>query len=334
MKYSIIIFLSLFIAIFTSCCSDENHSISEITIDNFNKSDVVYIKHAQCSAILNSTMFGEILDVSCNGNNCFILDNNNTISCMDLSNNNILIQKKAQGHSKGELIMPTCITSDTNYLYIYDSGNRSINIYDYSLNFIKKQEFGFYPNEIMKCEQGFLCYSRFKKTVSIIGNDLELINSQQISNINVDISFKNKVFKKDCQGKIYCKGEYSDTIHILEKNKLIPLWRIHYRNNSNVNSFDSATDLLKSSQKCTLDYFPIEKGLIISFLDNNTVRFVQYRDDECNIISADQKPFIPKWQSGNLLFGFELGESLKGIIKFDNSKDSCNKMYCLKYKLL
>ena len=263
MKTFINIIMVLFTTIALWSCTNGKSGENLLIVPDSIDSEPICTDSSTYVPVSGGRFHGEIKDVSIEGNYCFVLDNNNYITCISLAHGDVICQKKSVGHAKGELISPVCMTIDNHLLYVYDRGKQAVCVFDYQLNFVKEIDFDYDLDEIMKCEQGFLCYSEYTQEAFLVDEEATLISTKKLSDLRIDITMKNKIFKKDNRHRIYCKGEYSDTIYVLEKSEFKPLYTVVFNDKNNVKKLESASDLWSHDVKFTLDYFLLQDAHLL-----------------------------------------------------------------------
>lgn len=324
-------------------CVGEKHSkiyLQEVNVLGGEKQDDSIVfddSQVSCVLIHGEPIISEIVDVGMIDNLCYILDVNNAISIVDFSDGTIKAQFKKEGHAKGELISPQCLTTDSTHVYIYDAGKKSIVIYNKNLIFEDDLDIEVAPSSMIKLNTGFLCYNDYSPTVYYINEKGEMECSREMSDKTAEVVTSRKIFTKGPDNKIYIKAEYSDTIFVWDGGDMSPRFVMNYDGRS-ADGEASINDIWSQGVSFTFDYFLTEQGLLIGYFKNKVLEyaFFDIQQNRCVAYKPSVKgvmPFIPRWQFGNFIFDIENKEVFQHFPHMAEDSNQYCQLVMLKYDL-
>lgn len=282
-------------------------------------------------------VIGEIKDQIQIGNKCYVLDNNKTIFCIDLDNGKMISHKKQIGHSRQELIMPSALSTDSSFIYVYDSGTNRIVVFDKNLSYkdSKKMPCGF--ESFTKVEGGYLCYSEYRPMIHFITNDGKLVYSRSMADYVVNIGSEGNVFTRDEKNNIYIKAEYSDTIFQWIEGKCVPRYIISLGKKRVPGDIKTSADMWARHLTFPMDFFVNREGIILSYVEGREKIYICYYKEtgeftKPSIDLMKNAPFIPQWKTGDCYYTFANKELTK--LLFKRIKKNIDKAAILKYKLV
>lgn len=320
-------FSYVIIILITFACTDGNVNSSDLTytLPDSASMDTYYLENYKYFPIKNNSIQGGIVDVATNQNECYVLDRNNNITKISLTDGSILSTMNRIGHAKGELISPKCICADNQYLYVFDNGRSSIEVFDKNLSYMKRIPAGSFVSEILKIDNGFLCYNRYGQEVSYMDDHGKILYSKQLTeSSNRQISYGCKAMKESADHQIYVKGECSDSIFKWNGRTIEPYCHVIYSENSKRTS---------ENKVFTVDFLPLNNRIVICYLRGIYFNYVLCSRNSIKHIMAKNFFYTPRWNAGNTHIEIDEIDACEPFINFTKQQKRSSEYLLIKYDM-
>ena len=329
-KLSLILFLGVLFAL--SCTKTDREYDSPLSVhvpnsqDNVRMGDEIQIE-SEVIFIDTIPVISEIVDMVQVENNCYVLDNNKVLSCIDMREGKIISQKRQIGHSSKEFVQPRALSSDSSLIYVYDSGTNRVVWMDLGLCFKGSIDMPCMFERFTKVEGGYLCYSEYRPTVYFITDAGKLVYAHNMADYIVDMSSKSNVFFKDMEGNVYVKAEYSDTIFQWSNGECIPKYIFDFGQNKVPGNIVNSSEMWTKQLSFSMDFFVEQKQLVFSYVEGRIKRYICYstKSNSLSNFSGDSIkniPFIPQWKDKFFYYALINPEIARFIIKDINPSQS------------
>lgn len=265
-------------------------------------------------------------------NNCYVLDNNKALTCIDMKKGKIIMQKRKIGHSSQEWIQPIALTTDSSWIYLFDAATNKVITMDSNLRFKNSREMPCSFERFTKVEGGFLCYSEYRPAVHFITDSGKQVYTHYLASYTVDMSLKSNIFARDDDNNVYIKAEFSDTIFQWVDKECIPRYILDLGENGVPKDIKKTSDIWAKHSAFSTDFFVGREKLMFSYIEGREKRDICYSNNtgEISIISVDSMknvPFIPQWKTGRSFYAIVNPDLAKIILK----KPEMDRSILIKY---
>lgn len=280
-----------------------------------------YIKiESELVVIDTLPIISEMVDIAQIGNNCYVLDNNKAISCIDMKDGKIIKQKRRIGHSLREFVQPIALATDSSLIYVFDAGSNKMVTMDRNLSIKESTAMPCGFERFTKVDGGYLCYSEYHPAVHFITDSGELTYTHSMANYVVDTSLKSNVFASDEDNNVYIKAEFSDTIFQWANGECVPKYILGFGENSVPNNIKKTSDIWAKHFTFSMDFFVEREKLVFSYIEDHVKRYVCYSTktgyfSNFSVDSINNTPFLPQWKSGSCYYTFANPEITKLMLK-------------------
>ena len=297
----------------------------------FEDSMVTYIR------IPNNPTISQIIDIGIMDSLCFILDNNGAVTSVKHTDGGIVRQFFKKGRSKGEMINPICLTTDSSYIYIFDGGKNEIIIYDRDFHYIDNINLEISPSSILKVSNGFLCYESHIPTVYFVNNEGRINYSREMSNRVTDVTTGQQILSYGPNNEIYIRPEYSDTVFVWNGDEVKPVYVFNYSKKIKVEEFP-VIKYWQDGVPFLFNCFFTKQGLLAGCMQNKMLYhiFFDVKSNICYHYVPSKNgilPFTPKWQFGNMILSIEGNEVFDSFLDTNLEINKQCQLVLLKYEL-
>lgn len=311
--------LLFFVLSFSSCNRYTEESVDYLNVVNPTgdiQDDSLWNKMMYKSLRIDSIPFVSIVDYTVSGSCCFIMGEDGIFLSVDLLSGEILLCKKMKGRARNEFISPSCITSDSSQIYVFDEGKMEIVTLNKDFTYNTSVSVPYLiPSSFIKVDKGFLCYQLGNGAKCYYVNDVGKLKYEKCFDIiEHNIVNNSNVFVKDEKGDVYVKGDYSDTIYVWSINSLKPSYILSYGEKKNDSSIKKSSEIEESTVQYTRRFFVMPNKLLTTYRDGRVERYCLYDKKSAKIkVGKPPKketiPFNPEKQFEKVLIRLSLDDS-------------------------